>query len=152
MLPVEKILCPVDFSGPSSEALSAAKELAQHFSAELTLFHAVEITPVLPPPQVGSATATIDYPAYQKAVTGNAERLLTRLREEHPVSNVMVRQQIVQGRPADEIIKYADQEAIDLIVMATHGQSGWRRLLFGSVAEKVLRMSRCPVLVISEKS
>jgi universal stress protein A len=55
---------------------------------------------------------------------------------------------VVTGDPAPEIVRLAEQEVVDLIVIATHGQSGWRHFVFGSVAEKVVRLAPCPVLTI----
>jgi len=59
-----------------------------------------------------------------------------------------VRQIVVLGGAADEIIRISGEEKVDLIVIATHGQTGWRHMVFGSVAEKVVRLAPCPVLTV----
>ena len=55
---------------------------------------------------------------------------------------------VIEGNPADQIVDFAKENEMDMIVMATHGLTGWRHFIFGSVAEKVVRLSRCPVLTI----
>jgi nucleotide-binding universal stress UspA family protein len=62
--------------------------------------------------------------------------------------NISVRTQVISGKPAYEIVNLADEENADIIVIATHGESGWQKFLFGSVTEKVIRMASCPVLTI----
>ena len=57
---------------------------------------------------------------------------------------------VLQGKPADEIVKLADEKNADLIVIATHGESGWQRFLFGSVTEKVVRTTSRPVLTVHQ--
>jgi len=59
-----------------------------------------------------------------------------------------VRQIVVLGEAADEIVRMSEEQRVDLIVIATHGQTGWRHMVFGSVAEKVVRLAPCPVLTI----
>jgi nucleotide-binding universal stress UspA family protein len=153
MLPLEKIICPIDFSEPSYAALRAAEELALHFTAQLVLVHVVDLVPLLPatspvlsPP--GASRRLFDVAAYQEALQRSAERQLEEAARQRVSGEVELRRVIVAGTPANMIVELAARERADLIVIATHGRTGVRRLLSGSVAEKVVRTAGCPVLAI----
>ena len=139
MLPFKKILYPTDFSDASYEALKAANELALHFSAELFLVHVV--SPVV------EASAGFS-PVGLAQIEASAEKSLQEVVEQRVSKELHARQTIVLGVAADEIIRMTEEEKADLIVIGTHGQTGWRHLVFGSVAEKVVRLAPCPVLTI----
>jgi nucleotide-binding universal stress UspA family protein len=147
MLPIHKIVCPTDFSDPAYEGLKAAIELADHFQAELILLNVVSPVPVV----AGTAAPTgFHLPTVMKEMQAAAERSITNLIAERIPNAVQARSIVVQGKPADEIVALADKEDTDIIVIATHGESGWRKLLFGSVTEKVVRMASCPVLTVQQ--
>jgi universal stress protein A len=154
MLPFKKILCPTDFSDPSLQALKVAVELAQNFSATLLLVNIVPPIPVPTRPIAGSTLAepglspAFDVTSYLMELTGSAREGLQKLAQEHVPPGIPTEISVSSGQPDLEIIKIAKQEDADLIVIATHGQRGWRRFLFGSVAEKVVRLAERPVLVI----
>jgi nucleotide-binding universal stress UspA family protein len=151
MLPFKKILCPTDFSEPSFEALSAAQELAQHFSAELVLVHAVAPVPrvsVTEAPEVSGNPHDLNVPLHMEKLEEEAQKRLKKLADERLSKDGRVQQIVVHGRAADEIVKVAESERVDLIVLATHGETGWGQFLFGSVAEKVVRTAGHPVLTI----
>lgn len=156
MLPFKKILVPTDFSDPALEALKVAVELAQHFSATLLLVNVVPPIPVPTRPIAGSTLAepglspAFDVTSYIKELTDSAQKGLRDLANEHVPQEVEVQLSVSSGQPETEILEIAQQEKADLIVIATHGQRGWRRLLFGSVAEKVVRLAERPVVVIHE--
>ena len=146
MLPFKKILCPTDFSEASYEALKAANELARHFSSELLLVHV--ITPI---PFVTSAPrmpTAFNVPEYQQEVLTMSQRSLEDVIREKVPKEVKARAEVGIGTAADQIVAIADKEAVDLIAISTHGQTGWRRFLFGSVAEKVVRLASQAVLVV----
>lgn len=145
MLPIRKILCPTDFSEPSYEGLKVADELALHFSAELCVVHVVPPVPVIPAAPAGAA---FNVPAYQQELIVSSKKSLDDAVEQRISKELRVRPIVVQGDPADEIVRIADEEKAGLIVMATHGQTGWRRLVFGSVAERAVRLATCPVLTV----
>jgi universal stress protein A len=148
MLPYQQILCPVDFSEPSLTALSAAEELAIHFQAGLTIVHVV---PVIPPVTPGIARPrAFDVGAYQGELEVSSLKALEDLIAQRLKSGLKVCPLVLQGDAATEIVGTAAREAVDLIVIATHGHTGWRHYVFGSVAEKVVRASECPVLTIRE--
>jgi nucleotide-binding universal stress UspA family protein len=146
-----KILCPTDFSDPARAAVQMAHHLALQNKAKLVLMHAVDRLPVMPPPTVGTASPAFDVPRYQSALRDSASRQLDELAAGLESVDVALETHVVEGPPADEILEYAEQEDFDLIVIATHGRTGVRRFLFGSVAEKVVRSAPCPVLTIRQR-
>lgn len=147
MLPIEKILCPTDFSEPSLKGIKIADELAEHFSARLIL-----INVVTPPYPVGAPGVPATYKAeeYEEEMFQNAIQILEEMAKERISAGVKTKRFVARGEPADEIIKRAENENVDLIVIATHGWTGWRKWVFGSVTDKVTRLARCPVLTITE--
>ncbi|MGD2188182.1 MAG: universal stress protein [Desulfobacterales bacterium] len=146
MLPIKKIVCPTDFSDPSYEGLSVAQEFAAHFSAELILVHIIFPGPIVP----GVAEPGFHIPSSLKAMQETAERTLEDISRRKMPDDVPVRTLVINGKPAYEIVNLADEENADIIVIATHGESGWQKFLFGSVTEKVIRMASCPVLTIQQ--
>lgn len=149
MLPFKKILCPTDFSEPSYEALRLANQLALSFSAKLCLVHVVAPVPVL---QAPAAPSTFNIPAYQQELVESSERSLQKLVKESVAEELEARPIVAYGDEASEIVRIAGEEEVDLIVIATHGHTGFRHLIFGSVAEKVVRLAPCPVLTIRASS
>jgi nucleotide-binding universal stress UspA family protein len=149
MLPIKKILCPTDFSEPSYEGLDAATELALHFSAHLTLVHVISPVPIVPgaPAPTGfhipSMLKELESAAHETLQNDAMGRIPGEL-----ISGDLARGTIVQGDPSAEIVRIAAEERVGMIVIATHGTTGWRRFIFGSVAEKVVRLAECPVLTI----
>ena len=141
MLPFKKILCPTDFSESSYAALDAGKELADQFSSELLVVHVVDPIPIVPSPEFNVVL-------YQEQLLSSAEDSLQRICRERLGESEQVRQIVLQGHAADEIVRLASKEAVDVIVIATHGRTGFQHLVFGSVAEKVVRTVSCPVLTI----
>lgn len=142
MLPFRKILCPTDFSPPSLVALAKACELAEHFDAQLVSFHVV-------PPIIGVElydTAELEQDNLN-AARGRMEEMIT-LHIPPGIKHLgLVRPGSVE---AEEIVREANSGGADLIVMSTHGLTGWRHMIFGSVTENVLHLANCPVLVVRE--
>lgn len=145
MLPIRTILCPLDFSEPSNKALQVAIEMASHFKAELLLAHFV--APAHPGVPADPLIAFERQEIYETAAKKAAEEQLTTVSKRIP-AELNARTVVATGDAADEIVRLANTEAADLIVISTHGLTGWRHLVFGSVAEKVVRLSERPVLVI----
>ena len=145
MLPFKKIVCPTDFSEPACKAIKAAGEMAEKFSAELILLHVVGPVPVLETP---TGLAGFDVAAYQQELSDSAKASLQNRVEKHVSESVNVRSMVVHGEAAHEIVRVANEEGADLIVLSTHGESGWRHRIFGSVPDKVIRLAECPVLMI----
>jgi len=152
MLPIAKMVCPTDFSEPSYEALKAANELALHFSAELVVVHVVAPVPVYPTPvtpEASSSSAGI-VASYQQEMEVYAKKSLDQVVQEQVSDEISSQTRVCLGDAANEIVGTAADEKADIIVIATHGLTGWRRFMFGSVAEKVVRLAQCPVLTIRE--
>ena len=145
MLPVKKIICPTDFSEPSYEALKTAVEMADHFSAELVVVHVVTPIPFIP---IHDDPSSFNLPVYEKEMETSAQKSLDRVFEEKIPKSLNCRTLVMQGDPAPQIVRLTDDEAADIIVIATHGLTGWRKFMFGSVTEKVIRLANCPVLSI----
>lgn len=145
MFPFRKILCPTDYSEPSYEALARAAELALHFRSELYVLNVVPAVPFLAASRTASA---LDVQAYQREMVAASEHMLDQVIRERVSPELCVRPRVVPGDPAKEIVHLAEKERIDLIVIATHGETAWRHIAFGSVTERVLHVSECPVLVV----
>jgi nucleotide-binding universal stress UspA family protein len=145
MLPIEKILFPTDFSEPANKALKTANELASHFSAELILIHVVSTTPLIP---ASPGLTGYHLPEAIREMEDNARKSLEEMVREKLEGETKSRTMVVGGNPADEIARLAADEEVNLLVIATHGLSGWRKFIFGSVADKVAKFSPCPVLLI----
>ena len=137
-----KILVPVDFSTGAEQALQLATSLARDHQGELVLLHVEE-----PPMVYGGGDM------YYGIAEPNREDLLTMLKEVAiDDSRMIVQRHVVVGLPATAIVEFAANNAIDYIVMPTHGRTGFRRLLMGSVAEEVVRKAPCPVVTVSPKA
>lgn len=145
MLPIKRILCPIDFSPPCYEALSRARELAAHFSSTLTLLHVVSPIPVIPNSTFPSAAHV---PDLLSEMEESARQSLAEVEKEIAAAGIECRSRVVHGAPADQIVAVASADGTDLVVIATHGMTGWKRVLFGSVAEKVVRYCPCAVLTV----
>jgi nucleotide-binding universal stress UspA family protein len=132
------ILCPIDFSSASLAALTEACSMAEEEGSSLIILHVIK-------PVQGD---DLSLPLYD---AGYKREMLACLKEvaETPDS-VPADHRVVFGNPSPTIVRIADEEDLDLIVMGTHGRSGFRRLLLGSVAEAVVRSAPCPVLTIRE--
>jgi len=150
MLPFRRILVTTDFSDTSLEALPIAVEIAAHFDAELLLVHILPMDAPTPwdiPPYADFGLASLPLPEYEAQVRQEVERRLEMVASKR-ASGAKVRTVLRRGDAATEIGLLASEEKADLIVLATHGWTGWRHLVFGSVAERVLREAPCPVLSV----
>jgi nucleotide-binding universal stress UspA family protein len=145
MLSIKKILCPTDFSERSYRALEIAGEFTQHFAAELVVAHVV--TPV-PTVSVPIHPAAFDVASYQKHLHEESQKVLDGLSGKYLPGNLQSRTVLAEGKPAEEINRIADEESVDLIILSTHGHSAIGQLLFGSVADRVVRHASKPVLTI----
>jgi nucleotide-binding universal stress UspA family protein len=150
MFPFRRILATTDFSDTSLGAFPLAVQMASQFGAELLLLHVVPLdvpTPWDVPPYADFGLAARPLPDFEAQVRNEVERRLAELGAKH-APGVSVRGLVGRGDAASEIDRLAAAEHVDLIVLATHGWTGWRHLVFGSVAEKVLREAPCPVLSV----
>ena len=144
MLPFKKIVCPVDFSPASRHAVSQAVELAASSGAEILLVNVVPVLPAAP----SDPNFVFEVPEYERALHADANRQLAALAAEAATEGIAMRTAVGHGDAGSEIVRIAREEGADLIVIATHGMTGWRHVMFGSVAEKVVRLAGRPVLTI----
>lgn len=137
MINLKNVLVAVNFDEASNVALRYARGLAGNFGARLHVIHVMEnlfLRPMANDPRAIEA--------------GITKRLLDVLSEEDRTVLHAVPVIRTSDAPAEEIVKYAQAEQVDLIVMGTHGRPGFSHLLMGSVAEKVVRTAPCPVLTL----
>ena len=119
-----------------------AVEFVLHFGAQLSLVNVVPMLPVLP----RDPNYAFKVPQYEQMLNADAEERLNELIKEVTTPITNIRTILGNGDAASEIIRIAEKENVDMIVIATHGMTGWRRAVFGSVAERVVRLAKCPVL------
>jgi nucleotide-binding universal stress UspA family protein len=140
----KRICCPVDFSDASRAAMEVAADLARRQDAELVLFHAYPVPGYTFPD--GSVVAS---PKMLQDLADGAERHLEAWQKlAEPVASRPVRIVKVAGEPAAEIVAFARDERMELLVLGTHGRSGLEHALMGSIAERVVRRAHCPVLTV----
>lgn len=140
----KRMLCAIDFSPPSRIALLQAAELAATRGSELSLLHVREI-----PPMRAQLGMTPSPPEAYEAETNEAWRQLERAgKDAEEISKAHVAVEMVEGVPVEHILRVARERAVDVIVLGTHGRTGLRRAVLGSVAESVVRRAPCSVLVV----
>jgi nucleotide-binding universal stress UspA family protein len=144
---VHKILVPLDFSDYSRKALAYAVAFARQFGAKVALIHVVE-------PRVYPVDTVIIPPAMEDATVVAVEAAresIANIRNSIELPPGMVDEPlVVVGRPYVEIAEEAQRVKADLIIMATHGYTGFKHVYLGSVTERVVRHAPCPVLVVRE--
>lgn len=146
MIEIRRILCPIDFSEFSQRALDHAVAIAKCYGSTVTLLHVAS-----PAPVAAYAPGALTLPS-AILTPEDTEALLTSMRrfaETEAGSSVPMRFEIREGNAATEVLAQASTiPAADLLVLGTHGRSGFERLMLGSVTEKVLRKAMCPVLSV----
>jgi len=142
MLLFKKILCPVDFSEASREAFEYAKVFAKIFDSELTLLHVS--------PNISEAYTALlpDFPTFGLP---KEEDLIQQFNEFTRDWSGEIRKTIRAGTPYLEILEFANEEKIDLIILGAKGLSKFERLFLGVTGEKVIRKAECPVLTVHPK-
>ena len=143
---LRKVLVPVDFSEPSRKAIRYAQVFAEQFGAKLTLLHVVEplsyppdfaVVPLLPPDAEGLRL---------RELTTHLEDLSRSVG-----GRVQTEALVISGRPWQGVVDYAKESETDLIIVSTHGYTGFKHVLLGSVTEKIVRHAPCPVLVVRDE-
>lgn len=144
MVSIKKMLCPVDYSVCSSEAMKYAAHIACGEEAKLYLMHVIDIRGF-------GHESPLDF-EMPKPSPETIERIRKELQEdlvhERDGKKVQVEAIVVVGKPVEEILKAAKEKAVDMIVMGTHGRTGLPHVIIGSVAENVVRKAPCPVLTV----
>jgi nucleotide-binding universal stress UspA family protein len=146
---IERILCPVDFSAFSVRAYDYASSLAQHCGAKLFVQHVVELWQY---PSATFAATAYDYDKFCENLLKQGQEQLHSFVKTHTKNGIDPECVTSEGMAADCILSFADLQAINLIVIGTHGIRGFERLMMGSVTEKVLRTAHCPVLAVNNPS
>jgi nucleotide-binding universal stress UspA family protein len=141
---VKKILVPTDFSEISAQAFPYAEDIALQFGAEIHLVHVLEKDP--PIPLIRTFDMTTE--TVVKKLEEDTSSLLNQFKSKFS-KDVNVKEVLLRGNDFEEIVEYSNKNNIDLIVIATHGRTGLLHTLLGSVAEKVIRYAKIPVLVIT---
>ncbi|MCK5192249.1 MAG: universal stress protein [Desulfobulbaceae bacterium] len=142
---VDKILVPVDFSENSNKIARYGAFVAKQFGAEIHLLFVAQIfqdyseffVPHMPVIQ------------FEEDLVASAENRMVSFVEENLEKDFTGSVKVLAGDAAETILEYAQEQEIDMIVMGTHGYKGLEKVLFGSVAEKVVKMSSCPVLTVN---
>lgn len=145
---IRRILHPTDFSPASSPALKRAIELAKANRAELLLVH-VMTSPL--PITTDAYVSPKLYEELEAATRAESQKSLRRVMEKARRAGARVKSLLLEGIPHQRIAQAARSRKADLVVIGTHGRTGFAKLLLGSVASRVLTVSPCPVLTVRAK-
>lgn len=147
MIAIRSILCPFDGSEFSRRALEHATALGRWYGAKVNLLHVYTGVPVAP--EMGPAVwfTPLEPQERKKLVAWLADAAAPAR-----AAGVAVEVHVVEGRPVPEILKSAKENVAGLIVLGTHGRTGFDRLLLGSVTERILRHAPCPVLTVTARA
>ena len=140
----QRVLFATDFSESAGYAMPYAIDLAEKYEAELHVLHVVE--PIVAP--VDFAWGTYNYPDIEKQLQTYVDERMDELKDQDLPPGLVVKAHTLSGKPWREIIAFAREHEMDIIVLATHGLSGLSHAIYGSTAEKVIRKAPTPVLVI----
>lgn len=141
---IQLILCPTDFSDCSRAAVDFARELAKQLGARMRLVHVFQL-----PQYVGwedGMTLAAASAQFLTDLRGRADAQLREVAERCRQDGVQTEAELVEGVPYQHIVRMS--EAADLVVMGTHGRTGLQRMVLGSVAERVVRLAKCPVVSV----
>jgi nucleotide-binding universal stress UspA family protein len=147
VIALERILCPIDFSDFSARAAAQAAALAERYGAHLTFLHVAWVQ--VPPSSFGAGPGPL---LLDEAALEALEEDLRAFAKPLVAPSVTADVRVVQGSAAAEILEMAVAMRASLIVLGTHGRSGFERLMLGSTAERVLRKAACPVLTVPRAS
>ncbi|BCB95506.1 universal stress protein [Dissulfurispira thermophila] len=143
---IKKILFPTDFSEGALNALPYAVDLAKSYGAKLYMLHVIYDIATAS----GLYVPHISVDEMYKELDASARKELEKFGVDKRMDIKDVEYTVIRGIPYEEILKFASEKNIDLIVIGTHGRKGLDRVLFGSTAERVVRNASCPVLTVRE--
>jgi nucleotide-binding universal stress UspA family protein len=148
MFAPKRILAPTDFSSYADNALRTAVDIARQYQAAVFLLHVID-------ENIQQCAAdyclsdTVMKEIEQESMAVSTDKLRQQItRVVGPVADREISPQVTRGVPYDEILRQQEEKKIDLIVIASHGRTGILRILIGSVAEKIMRAAKCPVLLV----
>ena len=147
MIRIQRILAPVDFSESTPLLLEWATHLAREHGASLTLLHAYHL-----PVEFQQIEGAYLPPDFWASVRSDAEGSLIRLAEPLRASGLEVEIALCEGYAGNVIVEESARREVDLIVIGTHGLSGLKHLLLGSIAERVVHKAHCPVLSVKTEA
>ncbi len=145
MREIDKILFPVDLSDVSREIVPYVIMMAEQFKAELHLLFVARIFKYYDNIYVPPVSIT----EFEGEIVKGGKRRLDEFVKEHLGDCCVFEAKVIPGDPAEKIIEYVKSEGIDLVIMGTHGRKGMDRILFGSVAAHVVKMSPVPVMTVN---
>jgi nucleotide-binding universal stress UspA family protein len=140
---INRILCATDFSDFSNQTVAFGTALAKEFRATLLICHIVEL-----PFAAMYGEVQLDPIVHQERMAAYAHKQLIRLIDAKDIDWAPL---VAVGHAADEIARLVTQEEVDLVISATHGNSGLKRLLLGSVTERLMRTLTCPLLIVRDQ-
>jgi nucleotide-binding universal stress UspA family protein len=140
------IVCAIDFSESSDRALAHALELGKRLGAKVVAVHAWQ----LPVYAVPDGVAVFG-PEVVAEITDGLQKQLAKTLESHRVEGVTLEGKLVAGSPVESVLDAAKEAGADYVVIGTHGRTGFARLVIGSVAERLVRLSSIPVIVVPTK-
>ncbi len=140
-----KILFPVDLSPAAAKVVPYVKHMAERHQGRLHLLFVARVfdyftSMYVPHPSVSQ---------FEKEVLEGAQKRLYEFAEEHFPQPAPARVKVVAGDPSEEILRYVQEEGIDVVIMGTHGRKGLDKVIFGSVAERVVKSAPVPVMVVN---
>ena len=151
-LRLKRILAPTDFSENAEHALNYAIGLSRPYHAEIEVLHVFHLREYLAPlsglPEIDTKTANEVLEAAEARAAKKLDEVVHSLRDEQAVLLPI----LLIGVPFEEIVRYAAEREVDLIVMASHGRTGLAHFLLGSTAERVISHARCPVVVVKDRN
>ncbi|MGB9236859.1 MAG: universal stress protein [Terriglobales bacterium] len=145
MLNIKIILCPIDFSEFSTTAFRYAVSVAEHYQAKLVVQHIVELWRY---PSASFAASAALYDEFCQAICESGKEKLREFVKNYTHDGIQLELVLQQGMAPDSILSCAQAQKADGIVMGTHGQRGYDRLMLGSVTDRVMRGASCPVLAV----
>jgi len=145
MIEIRRVLCPIDFSDFSRRALDHAVAIAKWYKSTITVMH---VRPILAPAAYAPGSSALSSTALTPKERDDLLASMKRFAEAEAGSTVPIEFELYEGNTAGAILAKADEMHCDMLVMGTHGRSGFEHLVLGSVTEKVLRRAGCPVLSV----
>ncbi|TKB06364.1 universal stress protein [Desulforhopalus sp. IMCC35007] len=140
----KRIMCTVDFSDFTAETLGYSVALCKEFNAALLLVHIITAVDTYP----GQERMTVDHVKLQEKNILSARKQLGNMVENLTIDHEII---VLEGNPADKICRLALEKETDLVITATHGKSGIKKLLLGSVTEKLIKTIHCPLLILNTR-
>lgn len=140
----DRILVPVDFGSSTRQVIGVASRIAEHYDAAITLAHVVDLEYY---PYYGFGSDP--FPDIKKDMIEASEKKLAELAAELQAAGIIATWKTVKGHPATALRDLAKEDDVDLVVIGSHGRTGFDRVMVGSVSEKVLRSVHCPVMIVN---